>query len=387
MTRRYFHGRSTSRPRSRHCQRRRASAGTDVPLGARRPNATVGFEPGRPSPSTEETNIKSLLVGALLAAAVVLLPGPGLVSAASCNGASHEPGLSSGGVVPGSAVAGSTFRFSVTYRDTGNCAPNYVRVRINGVGTFSMSGGSKDWDGGVRFTRAVRLTSVGSHAYVFLASSGSGNGQKSVQLSNVRPRTVVVEAPKPTPTPTPKPTAVPTPRPTVAPTRTPKATAQATRRPTASPDAAQTKRPRASRQPSASPTEAAVMGPGPTQRPGGFRWLPHPRYTPSSGFDLFNLRLDSTVVRVGQWGALTAGGLALLLLLSARRGDDRRERLAVARTGLPVPAEAPVVSTAVATAAPEDAPEAPLSRRDEANMPRWLRPSVQAGREGRTLDD
>jgi hypothetical protein len=126
------------------------------------------------------------------------------------------------------------------------------------------------------------------------------------------------------------------------------------------------------------------VGPGPTQRPGGFRWLPHPRYTPPSGIDLLDLRLDSTLVRVGQWGALTAGGLALLLLLSARRGEDRRERLAVARTGFPAPAAA---SPAVSAAAPADLPGARPRRRDETNMPRWLRPSVQAGRQGRNLDD
>lgn len=343
---------------------------------------------GEAEPLHEETNIRSILLGALLAAAVVLLPGPGLVSAASCNGASHQPSLSGGTVAPGSAITGSTFRFSVTYRDTGNCAPNYVRVRINGVGTFSMSGGNKDWDGGVRFSRAVRLTSVGGHAYVFLASSGSGNGQKSVQLTDVQPRRVVVEAPQATPKPTPKPTAVPTPRPTVAPTRGPEPTAKPTRRPTASPNASQTKRPRASRQPSASPSEAAeVAGPGPTQRPGGFRWLPRPRYVPPSGFDLFNLGVDPAVVRVGQWGAVTAGGLGLLLLLSARRGDDRREHLVVARTGFPAPDGTKETSPTVATPLPEDAPGAPPSRRDEANMPRWLRPSVQAGREGRSLDD
>jgi hypothetical protein len=281
---------------------------------------------------------------------------------------------------------GSTFRFSVTYRDTGNCAPNYVRVRIGGVGTFSMSGGSKDWDGGVRFTRSVRLTSVGSHGYVFLAASGTGNGRKAVQLTDVRPRTVVVEAPNPTPNPTPKPTAVPTPRPTVAPTRVPDPTPKPTRRPTASPGSSQTERPQKSQQPSASPSEAAALGPGPTQRPGGFRWLPHPRYSPASGFDPFNLGLDPTLVRVGQWGALTAGGLALLLLLSARRGDDRRERLAVARIGFPAPpASSP--SSAPAPTFGEEPPSERPQRRDEANMPRWLRPSVQAGRQGRNLDD
>lgn len=356
-------------------------------MGARRASATVRVEPGRPSPSAEETHIRSTLLGALLAA-VVLLPGPGLVSAASCNGASHQLSLSRGEVAPGSAGVGSTFRFTVTYRDTGNCAPNYVRVRINGVGTFSMSGNSEDWDGGVRFTRSVRLTSVGGHGYAFLASSGSGNGQKAVQLTDVRPRSVVVEAPQPTPKPTPKPTAVPTPRPTVAPTRAPSPTARPTRRPTASPAASRTQRPRTSRQPSASPSEAAApLGAGPTQRAGGFRWLPHPRYTPPSGFDLFSLRLDPAIARVGQWGALTSGGLAILLLLSGRRRGDPRERLPIATAAFPVPPPAPAPPSPGATAVADDAPSAPASRREEANMPRWLRPSVQAGRQGRSLDD
>jgi len=129
------------------------------------------------------------------------------------------------------------------------------------------------------------------------------------------------------------------------------------------------------------------VGPGSTQRPGGFRRPPRPRIAPASGFDLFDIELSPTVARLGQWSALTLGGLGLLLLLSARRRGDRREDYAVARSaGFPAPPSAPAPGTDdTASLAPPPGGIPPP--RDEENMPRWLRPSVRAGRQGRRLVD
>lgn len=320
------------------------------------------------------------LLRAVLVATVVLVTGTSLVQAASCNGASHQLSLSAGSADPGAGGPGTTFTFSVTYRDTGNCAPNFVRVQVVGVGTFAMNGAGTDYDGGVRFTRSVSITTAGSHAYRFLASSGSGNGERNVQLTAVRPNQISVEPP-----PTPKPTVKPTPRPTAAPTPVPRPTgaARPSRRPTPSPAATLVERPRSTRGPSGSATPAAVAGPGSTQRPGGFRHPPLPRPERLDAMEPVGFALDPTVARLGQWAVLTVAGLGALLLLSARRQRDEDPALAV-RAGFLPPGAAGAESR---EAGSERSPGALARRLDEANMPRWLRPSVQAGRQGRLLDD
>lgn len=355
--------------------------GTHVPLGTRRASGTVGVAGGYPTATEAVLTVKMLR--AVLVASALFVGGASLVQAASCNGASHQLSLTAGRANPGSGAPGTSFTFSVTYRDTGNCVPNYVRVQVAGVGTFAMTGGGTDYDGGVRFTRSVSITDPGNHAYLFLASSGSGNGQQNIQLTNVQPSRVTVESP-----PTPKPTAKPTPKPTVAPTSVPRptATARPTRRPTPSPAATAVERPRPTRAPSATATPAAIAGPGSTNRPGGYRHLPLPRPELLDAIDPFGFDLHPTIARLGQWAALTVAGLGALLLLSARRQRDEDPGTAVPTGFLP-----PHGRTEARERGDEPSPNARSlergSRRDEANMPRWLRPSVQAGREGRLLDD
>lgn len=87
-------------------------------------------------------------------------------------------------------------------------------------------------------------------------------------------------------------------------------------------------------------------------------------------------RLGSFPLLLGAWATATAGGLAFFLLLAPRRRADEEPALAVAGQGI-APTEA--------RHAPP--PEAPGPKSDEVppeevNMPRWLRPSVQAARHG-----
>jgi hypothetical protein len=51
----------------------------------------------------------------------------------------HTPALSNGTVSPGSGTTSTNFAFSVTYRDSGGCAPSSVVAAISGIGTLAMS--------------------------------------------------------------------------------------------------------------------------------------------------------------------------------------------------------------------------------------------------------
>jgi hypothetical protein len=121
----------------------------------------------------------------------------------------------------------------------------------------------------------------------------------------------------------------------------------------------------------------------------------HPRPA-EGGFDLFaifDLGVDPVALRLVEWTGLTGGGLLLLFVLASRRREGLQP--APAEAGATQPAApggtVPGVTVPGVTAPPppgDGAPEParPL-RRDEENMPRWLRPSVQAGRQGRSLED
>ena len=87
-------------------------------------------------------------------------------------------------------------------------------------------------------------------------------------------------------------------------------------------------------------------------------------------------RLGSFPLLMGAWMTATAGGLALFMLLAPRRRTQKEPAPAVAGKGVAV-AEAE---------APPDPPQpvqpSDLVPPDEVNIPRWLRPSVQAARQG-----
>ena len=311
----------------------------------------------------------ALVVGMLAAASPAL--------AASCRGASHEASLTNGSVSPDSGTAGSSFRFKVTYSDNASCVPARVSVRVNGVGSYDMAAHGSS---AVSYQRDVVLP-AGSFRYWFEAESGSGPGYQLVTLSDVSPSRLTVSnpAPKPTPKatppPTPKPTPPPTPRPAVA---TPKP-APATPQPlpaTPAPVAV------ASLEPSPSATTSAEASPestssadstrspgaaGPGGAAGGGR---------TSGLGVITPLAEPTSALpwLVAWAVATGGGLAAFVFL-VRRGSAVESSVALATGG----------GVGSGPSAPESGP--PPRRRkqtgDETQLPRWLRPSVQAARYAR----
>jgi hypothetical protein len=352
-------------------------------MGGRSNGAYVArWGPCHPS---ETTAIKRLMFAGL-ATLVVLLPGPSAVQAASCNGASHTPHLRKGTVSPSSAVAGSTFRFAVTYSDTANCEPTRIVVRIPGLGTYHLRASATNYVDGVRFSRKVRISAPGRYDYAFAVTSGSGGGEKSARLRSVTPATFKVTArpaPTPTPEPTPKPTIAPSPAPSPPPTKvatpvpaTPSPTAKPTRK-------ARSHKPT----PSASPSEKGGAGqgsgetsPSPNAVAGHSSATPEPETVVAP----FELDLPEGSLRVVEAALATAGGLALFLVLVPRR---RRLAAVVAAAGSlgPPSSDADPPASGGSVLAADDASAAVLP--DEATLPRWLRPSVQEARYGRRRID
>jgi hypothetical protein len=87
-----------------------------------------------------------------------------------------------------------------------------------------------------------------------------------------------------------------------------------------------------------------------------------------SSTSLFDLT-GAGLARIGAWVATTAGGIGLFLLLM-RQGRRAEDGSLPQQLALP---EAPAWTSPTHAVAPEVPP-------DEVNLPRWLRPSVQAAR-------
>lgn len=155
---------------------------------------------------------------ALVLVALGLVPLTGPAIAASCNGASHDSELSAGKATPGSGLLGTVFRYSVRYADTAGCPASSVVLVIPGVGSSPMVAGGGQPVTGVTY-RASRQLPIGVWGYRFEATSGEGQGQRTIALLEVSPTSVTVVAPTPAPTspPTPDPTPAPTPHPTPTP--------------------------------------------------------------------------------------------------------------------------------------------------------------------------
>lgn len=313
----------------------------------------------------------------ILAALSVLLPGTSPVQAAPdpCSKQSHTLSLSAGSVSPGSGTTSTGFRFSVTYRDSADCAPTRIVVRINGVGSYPLNGPTSGYVGGAVFSRTLAVGSPGSYGYSFEASSGSGAGARSVTLSGVTPSTFSVSAPPPTPKPTPR----PTPRPTVVPTRVP--TPAPTPTPPASPTPAPTttSTPASPDETSAATTTPASASPRSSATPAGALVSRSPSASPLAGYGEGSAVLPQReVVLFGEWAAIAAAALGLFILLAGRK--RRPEDGSPAAAGIPFPSAEP------AEPSPGQAPER-RTMENEANMPRWLRPSVQAARQRRYTKD
>jgi hypothetical protein len=292
----------------------------------------------------------------------VLLAAAPAADAASCNSASHNITLTNGRVMPGSGTTATSFTFSVVYQDSRGCAPSEATVHVPLVGAYPLTGTGTNYRAGVTFQRTLKLP-AGSHAYNFTFTSGSGNGIKSASLSVVSPAKVAVSLPAtpvPTPAPTPKPVPKPTPKPIPKPI--PTAVPVATAVPTPVPTAVPTLDPTAVTSPSPSETQEPATGSGSaTSEPtiAGEGLAPG-----SDGSGDFGLPL----ARSAAWLTATVGGLAFFLVLMRRRSDEP------ALADLPGPVvDGPRHAFVQHAVAPETPP-------DEVNLPRWLRPSVQAAR-------
>ena len=307
-------------------------------------------------------------------------------SCSSKNG--HNLVLSAGKATPSSGTTTTTFTFSVKYADTGGCAPNWVRVSISNAGgiPFPMSGSGTTYKAGVTFTYSLQL-SAGTHTYSFAAESGTGLGRKSFVLTTVSPTSVVVTV-APTPTPQPTPSAVPTPKPTPKPTPVPTANPTASPAGTVSPTGTPASTPRATpvnKPPRQTPVPSAAGGVA-APSAGGAGSQPEDQAPGASGSQAgspasfgYSGGFGQFPWLMGGWATATAGGLVLFLFMAQRRRQPE-EALATAGPEEMPPSEAPPASPAS-----EPAVSADVEHPEEANIPRWLRPSVQAARRGQRV--
>lgn len=339
--------------------------------------------------SLEEAPAIARRLALSLAIVVNLLATTAAWGAGSCSSQAHNPQLSNGRVSPATGTTTTVFTFSVTYADTKGCAPNWVRVTVAGVGVYPMNGSGTTYDAGVTFTRALQLP-VGTHAYSFMASSGVDGGQKTTALASVTPPSVTVTAVVTPPPPTPVPTPVPTPKPPPKPVPTPVPTAPPTAPPTVQPTVPAPATPAPATPasgggsgdqtpaPTLAPVGAVVPTPGPaaSQDQAG---APGPSSSQAGAPGSFAdpERTGSFALLAGVWTAVASGSLFLFLLLARRREPDEPGLATAGEEMPPPPAE-----QATPTAAPVPQPAA-LVPPDEVNVPRWLRPSVRAGRQGR----
>lgn len=335
----------------------------------------------------------------LIAILCALLATAAPVHAASCNGASHQPMLSNGAASPASGTSATVITFSVTFADTGDCAPSAVTVTIAGVGTYAMGGSGTSYASGVAYSVALTF-GPGTYAYSFAATSGQGNGVLTTTLTAVSPGSVSIAAPPPPPpavTPPPKPRAA-TPKPAPLP---PPPTATPTVSPSPSPTPGETPTPGLTPSPpnSASPTATALILHD--------SWSPAPAVLVATASP-FVIGRDGPFAVAGilaTYLTATAAGLAFFALLmrsprwpsSATAPGARLPALAMAAPA--VPAGAPITAPTAGKVTPlprmrelvppvdpdllRDPDETRLSP-EEAGVPRWLRPSVRDARGGAT---
>ena len=344
----------------------------------------------------------------LVATCVVLLPTATPVLAASCKGASHEMTLTRGLASPSTATSATPIRFSAVYTDNNDCPPISITVTISGVGTFPLTEVGPDPSGGITYARTMPLP-VGFRTYYFSATSGEGAGEVTVQLTSVSPSSLMITAPPPPPTPVPTPrppapTPPPTPPPTPAPTQKPPAATPppvpATPAPTAtepaggepspsgggasaSPDPTgdPSGNPGPSDSPAASGTDGAPVAPGGTPR--------GPDSIGGSGGPAPDWLLPWVLL------GTVSGGLFFVLARRRRHTDEpapttiTATATAAAATAVsaegPVPAVTPLppMRELIPPVDPNllrDADDDPRPRDDEADIPRWLRPSVRQAR-------
>jgi len=298
-----------------------------------------------------------LLAGVLLS--VAWLSAAPAAFGVSCAGAAHELTLRAGSVSPGSGTTATAFVFSVKYTDNAGCAPSSIVVTIQGHGSYPLQRTGTDYQAGVTFQRSMSLP-AGTHGYSFTAVSGSGVGERKVKLTDVSPAQAIVTEPTPEPTP------VPTPKPPPAPPPpAPSTPAPATPAPSSAPASGAPSEPPAtapaSPAGSAGPPLVGSLGSGQGGEPG--------RQPP--GNDPLTEGLSGITTTTLVWVGATLGGVVLFLVLSER---GQRTTSGARPASVPLP-----------ESAAERSADSPYRRRaqdlgPEADMPRWLRPSVQAAR-------
>jgi hypothetical protein len=339
---------------------------------------------------------------ALIATIAMLLPAGSPVQAASCNGASHAITLTSGGANPGSGTTSTPIAFSVVYADSAGCVPSSVTVQVTGVGTFALTASGANYAAGVRFSGNLTL-SPGSHTYLFAATSGDGNGSKTATLTVVSPAAVVISAPGPAPAPIPAPVPQPAPvPPPVVPAPVPPPAPPATDPPATDPPS-----PSATSSGNESPTppttnDPSPTGPSPTQTnplgpleaDRGLASISGSRSgAPGSGILGSELPFLGTLVA---YISATGAGLFFFAILVRRRRDTEQAPVGMTlasvmtspaavsseRRVTPLPPMRDLIPPVNPNLLSEDDERAEVIP-GEADLPRWLRPSVRAGRQTR----
>lgn len=342
------------------------------------------------------TRIGTSLTAIVFALLVTAAP----VQAASCRGAAHQPTLANGTASPASGTTTTQVTFSVTYADTGDCAPSSVTVTIAGAGTFAMGGSGTTYVSGVTYAVSMTLA-PGTHTYSFAATSGENNGAMTVTLTAVSPGSVTIAAPPPPPTAaptTPKPRPA-TPKPAPLP---PPPTA------TPSPTPGETPTPGLSSSPIGTATPAATAlhvhdswSPAP---PAASMLRPDPA---DGGSDASSTAPASAFPGIlAAYLGMTAAGLVFFAFLMRSpigpgSGPARLARIPATAVGAPPGTLTPAAEAAAAVGRvtplppmrelvppvdpdllrdPDDGGPSP----EEAAVPRWLRPSVRAARGGPT---
>lgn len=352
---------------------------------------------GPPDPAVEQRMAR--IGTSLFAILCALLATAAPVQAASCNGASHQPMLSNGSASPASGTSATVITFSVTFADTGDCAPSAVTVTIDGVGTYAMGGSGVSYASGVAYSVALTF-GPGTYAYSFAATSGEGGGVMTTTLTAVSPGSVSIAAPPPPPppavTPPPKPRpATPKPVPPPPPTATPTVSTS----PSPTPGETPTPELTPSAPNSASPIATALIVHD--------SWSPAPAAVVASASPLTTGGVGPLAVAgvLATYLTATAAGLAFFALLmrsprwpsGATASGARVPAMAFAAPAVPARAATTASTPGTVTPLPpmrelvppvdpdllRDSDETRLSP-EEARVPRWLRPSVRDARGGAT---
>jgi hypothetical protein len=343
-------------------------------------------------------------IGLSIAAGLALLLPTGLPAlAASCNGASHEVALFDGEATPATVSFGAPITFSVQYSDSAGCVPTAISVTVAGVGSFDLTTAGTSYATGVTYAIALTLP-AGAYPYSFSVTSGSGGGVKTVGLATVNPASVVIHAPPPPPEPAPTATPIPAPAPKPPPPPTPRPATPAPPVPLAPVPPTPTATPTASASAASAtvqPTEVAPTSSEPTSMlpaPSLHDSWPRTTITPGGVASVsakprdIDLAVPGTVLA---YLVSTGTGLAFYVFLLRRRPVARSSmgQLMVAME----PAAAPASVTAPLHVTPlppmrelippvvdllSDAGDTVGTPPDEVGIPRWLRPSLRAGRRG-----